>query len=580
MNQTGDVMAGSSRSRMWDVRPSVRDPLAGRLIGPGKPFEIEETMIAGFKQQIFAGQPRNLAGLYRRAIGYGTRDLVVRGDVAMRYDAVFARAASLARVLRSRYGLTRGTVVALAAGNSAEFLIGLIAITAAGGIAALINSRGVGEEMLRAIATGGCTIAILDAERADILAATEPDRGWPHIVAGVPAAPLRAQDMSFEEATGDTTATFDPVEMEPADGAVILFTSGTTGFPKAALLSHGALAHAIAISSFVGALQDLRYEAEHDTILAADQKAMTSPAVILPPMFHLSGMMPALRALSVGATIHLMSKWNVDIAFDTMARTGMSRLSFVPAMLWDIFRSPRATPQVLAQIRYMVNGGAPLNPDIVEEIGRRMPNVLLCNTYGQSENTSWATTIAGQAYLDHPESCGWAVPTICVAIRRDDLSEADIGERGEIWTASASTMTEYFGDPEATAEALVEGWLATGDIGYICAEGLVHVVDRKKNMVISGGENIYCAEVERVLSQHPAVLECLAYGLPDARLGERLVADIYADPAAGIDADAIKAHCRRHLAIYKVPREVHFRDGPLPRTASGKIERRRAPPPA
>lgn len=556
------------------ARPNMHDPLADRLIGPGKPFALVEEKVGGHPQLVFAGTPRNLAGLYRRAAAFGPRTLIVREGEALRYEEVFAQAASLADVLRTRYAVMRGTVVALAMANSPEFLIGLVAITAAGGVAALINSRGVAEEMLRAIETGGCAVAILDAERADIIAADLPDPDWPRIVAGLPQSALRAQDMRFAEAIGGD-APFDPQEMAPQDGAIILYTSGTTGFPKAALLSHGALAHAVALSSFVGALQDLRYELENGETLGEADRSMTSPAVILPPMFHLSGMLPALRALSVGTTIHIMAKWNVEIAFDTMAATGMSRLSFVPAMLWDIFRSPRATPQVLAQIRYMVNGGGPLNPEIVDEIARRTPKVLICNTYGQSENAAWATTIAGRPYLENPTSCGWAVPSIRVAVRREDGSEADVGEAGELWTSSAATMLGYVGDPEATAAALVDGWLATGDVGYVDATGLFHIVDRKKNMIISGGENIYCAEIERVLATHPAVLECLSWGEPDARLGERLVAQVYCDPDMQVDAEAIQAHCRAHLAIYKVPREVRFADAPLPRTASGKIERRR-----
>lgn len=560
---------------MWDVRPNIRDPLIDRLIGAGKPFELEEVVVAGHPQQVFKGEPRTLAGIYRRSMAFGSRTLVAHSSLTLSYAQVFARAASLAGVLRDRYGVTRGTVVALVAANSPEFLIAMIAITAAGGIAALINSRGVADELLHAIATGGCRVAILDAERAEIIAAHEPDPDWPRIVAGAPVTALRPQDVAFEEATGNAAALFDPEEMDPDDGAIILYTSGTTGFPKGALLSHGALAHAVALSCFTGALQDLRFEIENGERLSDDEKAMTSPAVILPPMFHLSGMLPSFRALAVGTTIHIMSKWNVDIAFDTMAATGMSRLSFVPAMLWDIFRSPRATPEVLSKLRYMVNGGAPLNPDITAEIRRRTPRVLICNSYGQSENTSWATTIAGQAYLANPGSCGWAVPTVRVAVRREDKREADVGEQGEIWTSSASTMIEYVGDPGATADALVDGWLATGDIGFVDERGLFHVVDRKKNMVISGGENIYCAEVERVLSMHPAVLECVTFGEPDERLGERLVARIYAGPDCTVDAEGIKAHCRAHLAIYKVPRDVRFTERPLPRTASGKIERRR-----
>jgi acyl-CoA synthetase (AMP-forming)/AMP-acid ligase II len=251
----------------------------------------------------------------------------------------------------------------------------------------------------------------------------------------------------------------------------------------------------------------------------------------------------------------------------------MSRLSFVPAMLWDMLRSPRATPELLGKVAYMANGAAALNPALLAEIRQRMPNCLLSNTYGQTETTAWTCSISGAAYLANPSSCGWPAPSIQVAIRRDDGSAVDIGEAGELWVSSAGLMTEYLGDIESTAETLQGGWLASGDVAIMDEGGIVTIVDRKKNMVISGGENIYCAEVERVLADHPQVRDCIAYGVPDERLGERLAAHIVVAENADVSEDAIKAHCRDHLAIYKVPRIVALSTDPLPRTASGKVDR-------
>jgi acyl-CoA synthetase (AMP-forming)/AMP-acid ligase II len=177
------------------------------------------------------------------------------------------------------------------------------------------------------------------------------------------------------------------------------------------------------------------------------------------------------------------------------------------------------------------------------------------------------------AYLDNPGSCGWAAPTIDVCIRRDDGSVADVGEPGELWVSSAGLMSEYVGDPEATNEALQNGWLASGDIAIEDANGIITIVDRKKNMVISGGENIYCAEVERVLADHPDVRDCIAYGQPDERLGERLAVTVVVSPSSATTVEDIKAYCKGRMAIYKVPRDVTLTLEPLPRTASGKVDR-------
>ena len=242
-------------------------------------------------------------------------------------------------------------------------------------------------------------------------------------------------------------------------------------------------------------------------------------------------------------------------------------------MLWDMLRSPRATPEALGKVAYMANGAAALNPALLAEIRQRMPNCLLSNTYGQTETTAWTCSISGKAYLDNPASCGWAAPGVQAVVRRDDGSQAAIGEPGELWVRSPGLMTEYIGDPKATAEALQDGWLASGDVALVDAQGIFTIVDRKKNMVISGGENIYCAEVERVLADHPAVRDCVAYGLPDERLGERLLVWVVVTAEAGVSEDEIKAHCRAHLALYKVPRGITLTTEPLPRTASGKVDR-------
>ncbi|MEJ5975845.1 class I adenylate-forming enzyme family protein [Novosphingobium sp. PS1R-30] len=553
---------------------NIRDPLVARLIGPGKAFELVAEQIGDQVHEVFKGAPRNLAGLYRQGMAYGDRLMVVHGDTRLTYAEGFARAAALAQALRERYSVGRGTTVAVVTANRPEWIIALLAITSLGGVAALVNSRGAAEEMLRAIDKVGCTLAILDGERDDVITAQQPDPAWPRIVIGDRKVPLRARDADFVALSAPRPGVdFAPADMAPGQGAIILFTSGTTGFPKGALLSHGALAHSVSVAAFMGSLQDVRYEEESGETLPPDRRAMTTPAVILGPMFHLSGIMPVLRALSLGTTIHIMGKWSTDVAFDMIEHVGMTRLSFVPAMLFDMFRSPRATPEMLANVRYMVNGAAPLNLALVEEIKARMPHCQLANGYGQTEATAWTCGISGDVYLDHPAACGWAAPTVKIELRRDDGSLAAPGEAGELWVSSPMLMNEYVGDPAATAETLQDGWLASGDVATVDEHGIFSIVDRKKNMVISGGENIYCAEVERVVGDHPAVREVIAYGRPDPRLGERLAVTAVLEPGAETDADEIKAFCKQRLAIYKVPRDVALQRDALPRTASGKIDR-------
>jgi long-chain acyl-CoA synthetase len=539
------------------MQENVRDPLVERLLGPGKPFELEDAVVFGRKVQVFKGAPRTVNDIYRRALAFrGTgRRLVVQDEVSHTYEDGFARAAALSKALREQYGVKRGTMVAMVMANRPEWLISLIAIHAAGGVAVIVNSRGSAEEMLRATRQCDSVLVIADADRDAIMSRAEPDPAWPRIITPVAGLELDLADVS------------------PEDGAVVLFTSGTTGFPKGALLGHGGVAQSIAISGFIGALQDKRFEEERGRAIPPERQSMTSPVVILGPMFHLGGIMPTLRAMQFGATVFIMTKWNVDIAFDMIEREGLSRLAFVPTMLWDMLRSPRAGPQNLGSVLYLSSGAALLNPTLVDEIQARMPDCLLSNTYGQTEDSAWCASISGKAYFDNTASCGWVVPTVWAEIRRDDGSVAPTGEAGEIFVFGANVMIGYYGDEKATAESIQDRWLATGDIGVFDESGKLTIVDRKKNMVISGGENIYCAEIERVLSDHEGVREVIAYGEPDARLGERLVATVVTEPGVAFGEEDLKAYVKGRLAIYKVPRAIYLTTDPLPRTATGKHDR-------
>ena len=555
-------------------RENLRDPLAAEMLGPGKEFQLETIEVGGRPREVFKGAPRNLAGLYRQGMQWPGRTMVIDGDTSLTYAEGFARAAALASHLRDNCNVGKGDVVATVMVNRFEYVISVLAVTSLGAVLALINNRGVAEEMLRAMDLVDCKVAILEAERDNLITAERPAPDWPRIVIGPPEMPLRGQDADFEQVAMPVDGVpFDPVDMPAQSGGVILFTSGTTGFPKGALLSNGALAHGTSVACFIGRLQDMLYERESGRTLPPQERCMATPAVLLGPMFHLGGITPTIRAISVGTTIVIPGKWNPEVALDMIENIGMTRLSFVPAMVFDIFKSPRATPELLLRINVMANGAAPLDMEIVSQVKQRMPQALISNSYGQTEGAGWTCSINGNIYLEHPTSCGWPVPSVYVQLRRDDGTEPDIGEPGEMWMASAGLMEGYYNNPEASAEALQDGWLATGDIATVDENGIYTIVDRKKSMVISGGENIYCAEIERVIQQHEGVVEALAYGVPDSRLGEIVAVACVVAEGAAVSEDEVKALCKQRLAIYKVPRKVDFRVDPLPRTASGKVDR-------
>jgi long-chain acyl-CoA synthetase len=548
------------------------DPLAAELTGPGGPYEFVSDG-AGF--EVVKGFPRTLPDIYRHAQLHGRSTMTISGGVRLSFEAIFARAASLSRTLSRHYGVRRGVFVAIAMGSGPEWMTSFIAITALGGIAVGVNSRGAPEELLSAIERTGSTLVLIDAPRAELLAQATTTLSFAQIVVGGSNALVRpGRDMRFAEACHKGGISELPLAaVEPADATLVLFTSGTTGYPKGAVQSHGALAHAVALAGLCGSMTDRRYESEFGRLIDREHRSNYSPTIIAGPLFHLGGIIPFLRCMYFGTKTLLSGKWNPETILQMIETEGVVRLGFVPTMIWDLLRSPAASPHSLGRILFISNGAASLSPVLIREIAERMPQCMLGNTYGSTETAGYVSTICGREFLANPMSCGRIVPTVALRLLDENGRDVVPGEPGEIAVRSPCVMKEYLGDPNATATTFHDGWYLTGDIGRMSKSHLLHIVDRKKNLVISGGENIYCAEVERVLSEQEGVLEVLAYGVPDDRLGEKLAVTILAEANARLTSEAIKSYVADRLAIYKVPRIVEFRDTPFARTPSGKLDR-------
>ena len=547
---------------------SGNDPFAAALTADGAAFAYAT---AG-ASPLFAAGPRTLADILERAATHGDAVMTVDGDVRHSFSSVFGRAAALAATLGRHFGVTRGDRVALAIGNSVEWMIGFIGIAALGAVPVLVNTRSAPEELRHAIGLGGIAVAIIDGERLRLLREASPDVPCRMVVLTDDPACLRpGLDIAFAAAV-EGEAVLRPVGTAPEDGGAVLFTSGTTGHPKGALLSQRALAHGVMLGNLLGAMNDAAFAADNGLAPGAAGSSIRSPTIIGGPLFHLGGVNPFLRCLYNGTPTILLRKWDADSVLALIAREQVRRIAMVPTMYWDLLRAPDPAG-ALANIRFISSGAAPILPGLVSELRQRIPQLLLGNTYGSTETSGYVASSYGRDFLEHPTSCGHVLPTVEVRLIGDDGRDVADGGPGEICVRSAAVMDGYIDDPEATAVAFVDGWFRTGDIGVMNAAGLLHIVDRKKNMIISGGENIYCAEVERVLSEHAAVREVVAFGLPDPRLGERLAVSVFTVPGAAIDAAALKAYAAGRLAIYKVPREVIFAEQPLPRTASGKLDR-------
>ncbi|RYY26706.1 MAG: hypothetical protein EOP62_09710 [Sphingomonadales bacterium] len=536
-----------------------RDRFAAALTAPGALFELEEQ--CGFER--FRDHPRTLEGFYRQAIARGDMRLIQIDERAYSNNEVFARAACIAAHLRGR-GVQPGNAIGLALTAGIEWAASFIAVTSIGAVAVLVNTRGTADEMVHAVQSMQCRAVIADSERAETLLA-EPDFDASLLIA---EAHLSALMLGRE-----TPLDFAP--RNPTDPAIVLFTSGTTGRPKPVQIDHAGLTHTIVLAGLVAAMQDQHYEADFGIAVPPERASAQAATLITSPVFHFSGVMPFLRGLYFGAPLFILGRWSVESVLDLMEREPVSRLGFVPAMLSDMLASPRVSDKNLGSLLLLSNGASSLDTALADRLRARFGTVMIANTYGQTESAAWGTSICGQDYIDHPTSAGYILPTLTMRIVRPDGSDVTEGEPGEIWLRSPCLMREYVGHPEATAETLQDGWLRTGDVGRTDADGRVYIVDRLRNMIISGGENVYCAEVERVLADHPAVAEVIAYGLADPRLGERVAVTVVLKPGEHADAEALTVHARQRLAGYKIPRIINIRLAPLPRTSTFKIDRGR-----
>ena len=547
------------------------DPVALALTAPGAPFAIE----ASPRGEVFRNFPHSLSGIYEAGMLHGARRMLQTDTTAFSYDEIFAHAGTLARALTDTFGVRPGDYVAMALTNGPEWMASFIAITAVGAAAVMVNTRCAPEEMVHAITQVDAHLVIADRERALALQAEPAARAWAMILHDAPECVRGARDGDLAALLAGPRQALAPVERAPDDPAIVLFTSGTTGYPKAVRIDHGAIAHVVAIAGLVGAMQDERFTLESGREVPPERSSSRSATVIAGPVFHFSGIMPFLRGLYFGAPMFVLARWNAEVALDLMEREPLTRLGFVPTMLSDMLASPRMGPHNLGTVMVLASGAATLDLNLVERVRCAAPGVMIANTYGQTESCAWISSICGQDYVDHAGSVGYVLPTVEVRIVRDDGADAETDEHGEICMRGAGMMHGYVGDARATADTIRDGWLHTGDNGWIDADGRLYLADRRRNMVISGGENVYCAEVERVLGDHPTVAEVIAYGQPDERLGERIAATVVFHANQSTDVETLQQYARTRLAGYKVPREIAVRGETLPRTPTMKIDRGR-----
>ncbi len=525
------------------------DPIYAAVTAPGTPFEIGAC--GGMRR--FVNAPPDLGLMIESVRRFGDDTFIVEGERRLSFADTFA----LRDALAAQLAIEPGDRVAVCMRNSAEWMIGFLAIIRAGGIAALLNSRGSSAEMLAMLDDVTADIVLADEERAALLR----QGGY------------TGRIITTEEYPAPCAAP-PPVRLARSDDpAAILFTSGTTGRVKGAVLTHGNLITGIMATQLAGLMVLHNTAKAHGIPVEAILANLPQQATLqVYPLFHISGLGSAfLSPMFSGSKVVILPRWDPAQALRLIAEEGITQFTAVPTMLWDVLNRTELGDADMSSVRNIGTGGQALPINLLDAVRDACPQAVLGTGYGLTETAGSVAMAVGEDFIRNRVSAGRVLDLVEMRIEGPGGAALPVGETGEIAVRGPMVMAGYWNRPEETAATLSpDGWFRTGDIGYLDAEGYVFIVDRKKDMVISGGENIYCAEIERVIGEMPEVSECAAFGIPDERLGELLVAVVVAQ---GTDGPQIINRVGERLARYKQPGRVAFSSGPLPRNHVGKIDK-------
>ncbi|NEB40851.1 class I adenylate-forming enzyme family protein [Streptomyces sp. SID14515] len=541
------------------------------LTAPGAPFAV---VIGERGTPEYADGPRTLREFVEATWAYGDAPFLIAGERTYSYGEFFAAASALAVRLRERYGLRSGDRAVIAMRNHPEWQIAFWAAQLAGLVAVPLNAWWTEEEFGHALDDCEPEVLLVDGERLGRVA------GWARRT-GARVVLFHGSDGEEKDAAGlrveryeefpapDPLAAPPDVEPRPEDDATILYTSGTTGRPKGAVATHLAQA---------GAALNPRYHAAASArargVIPGQGPAPVSLMTF--PFFHVAAFTGFYAAMAAGGTLVLMHKWDADEALRLIRTHRVTHFSGVPATGLQLLEAAERAGDGLAGLTLFSTGGAAPPPALVARLTARYgERVEPRNGYGLTETSGGVLAHFGDEYRAEPGGAGRPTPVTEVRIAGPSGDELPDGEPGELWLRGQSLFRGYWRDAAATEEAFGDGgWFRTGDLA-VRSEGRISVVDRLKDVVIRGGENVYCVEVEGVLHDHPDVADAAVLGIPHPVLGEEVAAVVRlrtgAGAGAGVTADVLRDHVGARLAAFKVPARVLFTEEPLPRNATGKL---------
>ena len=543
------------------------------LAGSGSEFELTCFERNGVRLRRYKHAPATLREMFEASWRFAERDFLVFEDERVSYAAHNRAVTCLANILTRDYGITKGDRVVIAMRNWPEWVIAFWASVVLGAIAVPLNAWGSGRELAGAIIDSEAKLAFVDNERLVRLREHSQETKVPTIV--VRTALPDAACTSWESLLGAPAdyatlpgESLPAVKIGPNDPATLLYTSGTTSAAKGVLATQCNIITNVVNRSFCVARAALR----RGDLPPASEAPLPTAFLVPVPLFHVTGCHTYLvPTLASGNTMVLMYRWSVARACELIERERVATLGCVPTMMVQMLASPDLNQRDLSSLNAINIGGAPSGESLLRAIRTALPAVRTSNGYGMTESSSLISQISAEDQWQRPASVGYPVPTVDVQVTDPAGTLLPAGVTGEILVRGSNVVPAYFRNPTATRESFHDGWLRTGDLGYLDAENFLFLVDRRKDMIIRGGENVYCVEVEEALSSCPGVMASAVFGLPDAELGELVAAVVQLTPGAALDSAALHSYLKRELAAFKIPARWQLTEEALPVGATGKI---------
>jgi len=553
---------------------------AHAMIGaPGTLTEVGEAEVRGVKMKVWKNAPPTLRQVFDVGAMFAARDHLVLDDERATIGAFRNAAIKMAHQFRAD-GVKPGDRVAIIMRNVPEWPVAFWGAALAGAIVTPLNAWWTGPELEYGLCDSGSSIVVMDIERYERVREHLPNCKDIRKIYVSRAKEENADPAvtRLESIIGTTNTwgslpagTLDdgfPV-LGPDDDVAIFYTSGTTGKPKGAVISHRNIISNMFNSATAQARAFLRRgEAPPQPDPTGPQKAF----LISVPFFHATGCFAIMiPSLMTGGKVVMQRRWDADQALELIQRERVTNFGGVPTIAWQVIEHPRLNDYDLSSVEGVNYGGAPAAPELVKQIRAKFPKSSPSQGWGMTETSATAVSNTGEDYEMKPASTGVPSPTGEVKIVGDGDKALGPNEVGEIWYKGPIVVRGYWNKPEATAETFVDGWVKTGDLGKVDEEGFLYIVDRAKDMLIRGGENIYCVEVENALYDHPAVMDAALIGKPHKTLGEEPLAVVHLKPGMKATSEELRHHTAQKLAAFKVPVEVIFWPETLPRNANGKI---------